>query len=134
MLDHVTLRTHDLEGTRAFLEAVLDLKPGYRPAFAFPGYWLYAHGEPIVHLIPGHGGPVDRTGETIDHIAFRLADYDGLRRRLDGLAIPYSRMALPELGERRLFVRTPTGILLELVFREASAAPQPNYPSGVQTT
>jgi hypothetical protein len=27
-------------------------------------------------------------------------------------------MDLPELGERRLFVRTPGGILLELVFRE----------------
>jgi hypothetical protein len=32
MLDHVTLRTNDLEGTRAFLEAVMDLRPGYRPA------------------------------------------------------------------------------------------------------
>jgi catechol 2,3-dioxygenase-like lactoylglutathione lyase family enzyme len=37
-LDHVTLRTADLEGTRSFLERVLDLKPGYRPAFSFPGY------------------------------------------------------------------------------------------------
>jgi catechol 2,3-dioxygenase-like lactoylglutathione lyase family enzyme len=118
MLDHVTLRTHDLEGTRAFLEAVLDLRPGYRPAFSFPGYWLYADGEPVVHLIPGTGGPADRTGETIDHVGFRLADHDGIRRKLDGLGISYSRMELPELGERRLFIRTPTGILLELVFRE----------------
>src|SRR5271157_3517418 len=46
MLDHATLRTHDLEGTRAFLETVLGLKPGYRPDFSFPGYWLYAKGEP----------------------------------------------------------------------------------------
>jgi catechol 2,3-dioxygenase-like lactoylglutathione lyase family enzyme len=121
MLDHATLRTHDLEGTRAFLETVLDLKPGYRPTFSFPGYWLYANDEPIVHLIPGHGGSVDRSGETIDHVAFRLADHDGMRSRLDGLGISYSRMELPELGERRLFVRTPTGILLELVFREAQA-------------
>jgi catechol 2,3-dioxygenase-like lactoylglutathione lyase family enzyme len=48
-LDHATLRTSDLEGTRNFLEAVLDLTPGYRPAFPFPAYWLYADGEPIVH-------------------------------------------------------------------------------------
>jgi catechol 2,3-dioxygenase-like lactoylglutathione lyase family enzyme len=31
-LDHVTLRTADLEVTRGFLERVLDLKPGYRTA------------------------------------------------------------------------------------------------------
>ena len=73
MLDHVTLRTNDLEGTRAFLEAVLDLRPGYRPAFSFPGYWLYADGDPVVHLIPGHGGPADRTGETIDHLPIMTA-------------------------------------------------------------
>jgi catechol 2,3-dioxygenase-like lactoylglutathione lyase family enzyme len=141
MLDHVTLRTHDLDGTRAFLEAVLGeavlgeavlgeavlgLKPGYRPAFPFPGYWLYAQDTPVVHLIPGHGGPVDRDGETIDHVAFRLTDHDGMRRKLERLSIPYSRMDLPELGERRLFIRTPTGILLELVFREGSAASIPS--------
>ena len=122
MLDHVTLRTHDLEGTRAFLEDVLDLRPGYRPAFSFPGYWLYADNEPVVHLIPGHGGPVDRVGETIDHVGFRLTDHDGMRRKLEGLGVSYSRMELPELAERRLFIRTPTGILLELVFRETETA------------
>jgi catechol 2,3-dioxygenase-like lactoylglutathione lyase family enzyme len=117
-LDHVTLRTADLEGTRAFLEATLDLKVGYRPAFSFPGYWLYAGDEPIVHLLPGRAGPVDRHGETIDHVGFRLDDYDGKRRKLDELGIDYSTMELAELGERRLFIKTPNGILLELVFRE----------------
>jgi catechol 2,3-dioxygenase-like lactoylglutathione lyase family enzyme len=120
-LDHATLRTHDLEGTRAFFEAVLGMKPGYRPAFPFPGHWLYAGDKPIVHLIPSRGASLGHEGEAIDHVAFRLADYDGMRGKLESLAIPYSRMALPELGERRLFVRTPTGILLELVFREVGA-------------
>ena len=46
-----------------------------------------------------------------------------MRRKLDGLSIPYWRMELPEIGERRLFIRTPTGILLELVFREGRATP-----------
>ena len=67
------------------------------------------------------GGPVDRAGETIDHVAFRLNDHEGMRRKLDRLSITYSQMDLPELGERRLFIRTPTAILLELVFRNRSA-------------
>ena len=126
MLDHVTLRTNDLEGTRAFLETVLDLKPGYRPNFSFPGYWLYANREPIVHLIPGHGGPVDRAGEVIDHVAFRVANHDWMRLKLDRLSVPYSEMELPELGERRLFIRTPGGILLEFVFREVKGPSNPS--------
>jgi len=40
-----------------------------------------------------------------------------MRRRLDGLASPI-RDELPQLGERACFIRTPTKILLELVFRD----------------
>jgi hypothetical protein len=58
------------------------------------------------------------TDVTIDHVGFRLTDYADHRKKLDRLGLSYSQMELPELGERRLFVRTPTGILLELVFRE----------------
>lgn len=121
-LDHATLRTNDLEGTREFLETVLDLTPGYRPAFSFPGYWLYAGGEPIVHVIPGHGGRVDRNGETIDHVGFRLSGYDHYRDKLTALGVRYSLMDLTELDERRIFIRTPTGVLLELVFRGEPAS------------
>jgi catechol 2,3-dioxygenase-like lactoylglutathione lyase family enzyme len=116
-LDHVTLRTSDLDGTRAFFEDVLGLTPGYRPPFSFPGYWLHAGIDPVVHLSPGGGGHVDRDGETIDHIGFRLSGYDVYRARLDELKLKYSLMELAELKERRIFVRTSTGILLELVFR-----------------
>jgi catechol 2,3-dioxygenase-like lactoylglutathione lyase family enzyme len=126
MLDYVTLPTKDLEAAKAFFETVLGLEVGYRPTFPFAGHWVYAAGRPIVHLIPGQGGPVDRTGETIYHVAFRLDDHEALRLKLDRLSIPYSPMDLPELGERRLFIRTPTGILLELVFRDG--APNPSHP------
>lgn len=117
-LDHVTLRTADLEGTRQFLQDLLGLTVGYRPDFGFAGYWLYSRDGPIVHLIPGGGRAVGRDAETIDHIGFRLEGYEAFRQKLDRNEIPYSTMDLAELGERRLFVRTPGAILLELVFRE----------------
>jgi catechol 2,3-dioxygenase-like lactoylglutathione lyase family enzyme len=121
ILDHVTLRTSDLGGTKTFLERLLDLKPGYRPAFPFAGYWLYHGDDPVVHLIPGGGTPVGRSSEYIDHVGFRIEDYDKTRQRLDLETVPYSTMDLAELHERRLFVHTPGGILLELVYRAPGA-------------
>lgn len=126
-LDHVTMRTHDLEATRGFLEKLLDLKPGFRPPFPFPRYWLYATEEPLVHLIPAQDGPAVRGGgDAIDHVGFRLTDHGAYVRKLDDMGVEYSRMELPELGERRLFVSTPGGILLELVFRDDEGVPHEN--------
>ncbi len=71
---------------------------------------------------PGGGRAVGRDAETIDHIGFRLEGYEAFRQKLDRNEIPYSTMDLAELGERRLFVRTPGAILLELVFREGGTS------------
>jgi hypothetical protein len=58
----------------------------------------------------------DRPGETIDHVGFRLENYWGLRNRLDERGIRYSLMDLPDINERRIFMWTPGGTLLEAVF------------------
>lgn len=118
-LDHVTLRTAALETTRDFLIDILELQPGPRPDFGFPGYWLYAGDAPIVHLIPGPGGAVERNAETIDHAGFRIADVDAVRQKLERRGAAYSQQTIAELGEERLFTLTPTGILIELVARKS---------------
>lgn len=117
-LDHVTIRTADLEATRAFLEGVLGLTAGWRPAFPFAGYWLYAGTDALVHLIPRPAADGTMPGDAIDHAGFLLTDYDQHVRRLETLGVPYVPTALPETGERRLFVTTPGGVAIELLFRE----------------
>ena len=87
MLDHATLRTHDLEGTRSFFEKVLGLETGYRPAFSFPGYWLYAGGEPVVLVryikLDGHrpGVHVDGLSDTRHLSSEALSGIGGHRKR-----------------------------------------------------
>jgi len=49
-LDHFTLRTRRLDETTAFFVDVLGLHIGPRPAFPFPGAWLYLDDRPVVHL------------------------------------------------------------------------------------
>jgi len=121
-LDHITIRTRDLVGTKDFFLKVFDqLEERGRPKAIkrIPGHWLYADDKPIVHLIGSHGSGFDGAPEAFDHVGLRLEGYSTFRAKLDRLGIPYSMMDLPELDERRLFFRTPSGLLLETVFTEA---------------
>ncbi|HEX9513483.1 MAG TPA: VOC family protein [Puia sp.] len=122
-IDHTTLRTAHLEETKDFMVRVFDLVVGPRPATIaanIRGYWLYCKDAPIVHLIesPYHYNEMtDTATEAIDHTAFYMEDYDGFKQKLTDLRVHFSLMNLPDIGERRIFLRTPTGILLETVFR-----------------
>lgn len=116
-LDHATLRTSDLAATRGFFMDLLDLTEGTRPAAIrrIPGHWLYAGDEPVVHLIGGHSA--SKGGDGWDHVGFRLKGYAAFRDKLERMGIPYSPMDLPDINERRLFLRAPGGALIEAVFR-----------------
>ena len=122
-LDHVTIRTPDLQTTRSFFLTVFDLEEGERPAALrrIPGHWLYSGGHPLVHIIGvgAQGNGIDRAAEAIDHVGFRLEGYGAFRKKLDQLGIPYLPMDLADIQERRLFFHAPGGPLLEAVFSEA---------------
>jgi glyoxylase I family protein len=126
-LDHVTIRTRNMQAAREFFLQVFDLQEGSRPQaiHRIPGHWLYVGDRPLVHII-GTNRPVTPVtpagaegAEAIDHVGFRLDGYAAFRAKLEKLGIPYSTMDLAELDERRLFFRTPGGPLLEAVFSEA---------------
>ena len=114
-LDHVTLRTDDLETMKAFFTEVLGLTAGERPPFKFPGYWLYGDGTPVIHLMAGDPGQTGGTG-TVDHFAFRGDDYDALIARLDSLDADYSARTQTGGGSRQVFVKGPLGLLVEINF------------------
>ncbi|KJH74655.1 MULTISPECIES: glyoxalase [unclassified Pseudomonas] len=118
VIDHVTLRTLDLCGTRDFMMQVFDLVEGRRPIeiSGIAGHWLYSDGEPLVHIIESHGSGLLRVSEFIDHVGFRMGDYEAFKAKLEYLGIAYRTMQVPSLNERRIFLRTPGGQLLETVF------------------
>lgn len=118
VIDHVTLRTQDLRGTRDFMMRIFDLEEGRRPAeiSGIPGHWLYSDGLPLVHIIEARGKGLLRAAEFIDHVGFRMGDYDTFKTKLEHLGITYRTTEIPSLNERRVFLRTPGGQLLETVF------------------
>ena len=86
-LDHVTIRTRDLQATRSFFLSVFDLEEGERPLAIqrIPGHWLYAQGHPLVHIIGSQGSGFDRGAEAIDHVGFRMTGYAAFRNKLNQL-------------------------------------------------
>src|SRR5882672_11058031 len=120
-LDHVTIRTRDLQATRSFFLKVFDLKEGERPLAIqrIPGHWLYSNGHPLVHIIGSQGYGIDRAAEAIDHVGLRMEGYADFRNK---------PMDLADIGERRLFCHAPGGPLLEAVFSEP--VPQNNSIPG----
>lgn len=131
-LDHCAIRTTRLEQTRRFYVDALGLEVGPRPALALPGYWLYAGGRPIVHLmeIGEHyetdvfGQPVraDRgpEGPGVDHLAFRVTGLPALRERLTRLGIPFRELSMRTADLHQVFATDPNGVIAELNF-QASA-------------
>lgn len=118
VIGHVTLRTQDLRGTCDFMKRVFDLEEGGRPneIRSIPGHWLYSDGLPLVHIIEARGRGLLRAAEFIDPVGFRMGDYDTFKAKLEHLGIAYRTTEIPSLSERRIFLRTPGGHLLETVF------------------
>jgi catechol 2,3-dioxygenase-like lactoylglutathione lyase family enzyme len=118
-LNHVTVRTKDLEGTRDFYVKALGMRVGDRPDLGFPGYWLYVGQSAVLHLVPesaGIGaGPSEDTGN-FDHIAFLANDYDTTCRHLDALGVEFRKNDVPRARLRQLFLTDPNRVMIELNF------------------
>ena len=139
-VDHYSIRTLDLEASRRFYTKVIGLNEGPRPAFDFPGYWLYS-GEPpadlsnaarnygLVHLMgfnkhrPGSldayvgkrkAPGTDAGTGALDHVAFAATGRDDMIKRLKRHKVKYHERAVPVLGLHQMFVQDPDGVTIEL--------------------
>jgi catechol 2,3-dioxygenase-like lactoylglutathione lyase family enzyme len=123
-MNHFTILTDDLETTLAFYAEHLDLHPGARPPFKFPGAWLYAREgkEPILHVIAGKQKDVLVPG-VIDHMAFTGRDLPATVERLKSHKIGYELRRLPSYETWQLFFYDPNGARVELDFDPEEKAP-----------
>ena len=117
LLDHVNIATSKLEDTKDFFVDVLGLAVGDRPNFEFPGYWLYAGDQDIVHLVGVEGGDGAEPKSPLDHFAFRTDDLEGMAARLDQHEVKYLRVEAPDGSRRQLFLRDPNNVTIEISSR-----------------
>jgi catechol 2,3-dioxygenase-like lactoylglutathione lyase family enzyme len=125
-MNHFTILTDDLPATLAFYEDHLNLKPGARPPFTFPGAWLYAEGgrgkDPILHIVAGIRKERLVKG-VLDHMAFSGKGLAVAVAKLKQKNIKYELRRLPEYGTWQLFFFDPNDAKIEIDFDPQEAAP-----------
>jgi catechol 2,3-dioxygenase-like lactoylglutathione lyase family enzyme len=121
-LDHVTVVTDRLDETRDFYQH-LGLTVGARPDFGFPGLWLYAGGQPVLHVLEVAEMPQARRG-AIDHMAFVGSDIVALLTALKHHRIAYRLLRLPRPWSTwQVFCQDPNGAEVEIDFDAAQTVP-----------
>jgi catechol 2,3-dioxygenase-like lactoylglutathione lyase family enzyme len=121
-MNHFTVLTKDLDATRDFYTGLLGLTEGPRPDLGFPGVWLYAGGQALLHVIAGRPLPQEPRG-VLDHMAFSAKDLRATAGKLTARGIAYDLRRQPESGTWQLFCFDPSGARVELDFDPSEAAP-----------
>ena len=127
-LGEIALRVNDLDAMQRFYEQVIGLPLMARfPNSAFfkiaAGYGGHTQVLALFDRSESAGfGGTDAKTSTIDHIAFEisLADFDGEKKRLEGLGFPVETVEHAWVHWRSLYVTDPEENQVELVCYDGS--------------
>ena len=120
-LHHFTIRCTpaELPPLLDFYTRVMRLTAGARPEIPAPGAWLYADGQPIVHLyahLSTPDEPVNLATGHLDHISFRSRGIVEMREHLRAMDVPFAEAPIPGWAIQQLFLHDPRGLKIEMTF------------------
>ena len=117
-LDHINLRTTQLNTMVEWYTRVLGLRVGDRPNFPFPGAWLYAGDTIAVHLvsIDGAAGAGSEKDLKLEHFAFSATGLTEFENRLQSMGVPSQRTELRPIGLVQINLWDPDGNHLHVDF------------------
>jgi catechol 2,3-dioxygenase-like lactoylglutathione lyase family enzyme len=114
-MSHFTILTDDVPRTVRFYGDLLGLAEGARPNFDFPGAWLYAGGNAILHVVGGRPRSDLRPG-VIDHMAFSATGLADTLATLAAHGVEHTCRQQAGSGVWQVFFFDPNGARVELDF------------------
>ena len=120
LLEHYNVYCKDLDATVKFYEKYVGLKNGDRPPFTFPGAWLYAGEQAVVHIV-SESGRKDQGSGAIDHIAFRCTGLQDTLKTLKKDGVSHDVRKVPARPLQQVFIHDPDGVMIEMNFWDEPA-------------
>ncbi len=117
-LDHVNVRTTQLDAMIDWYTTVLEMRSGDRPDFPFPGAWMYANDTATVHLVEIEGAPAAGAESELklEHFAFTATDMTAFEKKLKTLGERYQRSDVPSTNIVQFNVWDPDGNHIHIDF------------------
>jgi catechol 2,3-dioxygenase-like lactoylglutathione lyase family enzyme len=120
-LDHVNIRTANLAALIRFYSDVLGLHEGERPPLGFPGAWMYAGTQPVIHLVSVEQQPSPQGALRLEHFAFSAEGLDELLARLERAQVSYRRSEQAGTGNVVINLHDPDGNRVHVDFPASEA-------------
>ncbi len=122
-LDHVNVRTANLDNMVAWYCDVLGMENGARPPFPFPGAWLYAGDQAAVHLVGVDAAP-QSVEPNIEHFAMSATGLQDFVERLKATGTEFRPVRVPGIDILQINVFDCDGNHIHIDFsaEEADAA------------
>jgi catechol 2,3-dioxygenase-like lactoylglutathione lyase family enzyme len=123
-LDHVNVRTNNLDAMVSWYTKILGMQSGDRPNFPFPGAWMYAGGHPAVHLVgtSEDAGAGSETNLKLEHFAFTAIGFKEFEQRLVEAGEPYKIREVPGFGITQFNLWDPDGNHIHIDFSSSEVA------------
>ena len=114
-MNHFTVLTDDVPRTVEFYTRLLGLTDGPRPDLGFPGAWMYAGEDAVLHIVGGKSREQLRAG-VIDHMAFTAKGLSDTIATLTAYNIEHICRQQVGTGFWQVFFHDPNGARVELDF------------------
>jgi len=114
-INHFTILTDDVPGTVRFYRDLLGLADGWRPPLTFPGAWLYAGEQAVLHVVGGRPSEELKAG-VIDHMAFSATGLSDMLALLTVHNIEHTCRKQVGSGMWQVFFHDPNNVKVELDF------------------
>jgi catechol 2,3-dioxygenase-like lactoylglutathione lyase family enzyme len=108
-----------------FYAEVLGLRAGERPPLGFPGAWLYAGDQPVIHLVGVEPPPAPQGALRLEHFAFTATGLSEFLARLTHLGIEHRQSRQAGTGNVVINLHDPDGNRLHVDFAAAEALTTP---------